>query len=173
MALKKKTQNPLATPGGGAKGGSTGTGGSVRVKPGGVRPPKPKPAKPSGPTMRSTAKDKPLTKKEQAAGNKRGLKAAKGGSLAPAGYGPDYARRAALKEYKAAKYPMTGAQMDSLKKAKEVMSGPGPKNVLSKSGRSVKNPNSKEPKSNPRKPLLTRITRRGGGGMGAGSVKNK
>lgn len=142
MAIRPKKQTPSnkgETGGGAPRGGASG---NVRVIRGGSVAPRPKPVtkgtQKSGPTMRSTAKDKPLTARESATGNKRGLKAATGKSLAPKGYGPDTARREALKEYKAAKYPMTGAQMDSLKRANETMSKPGPTNIVSRSGRTAR-----------------------------------
>lgn len=147
MAIRPKKQTPSnkgETGGGAPRGGASG---NVRIIRGGSVAPKPKPAPKSGPTMRSTAKDKPLTAREKAAGNKRGLKAAQGKSLAPKGYQPDAAGRAMAKNY--AKYgdsigPMTlkeGARrVDARRATPEVANGymaSAPKNVISRSGRTA------------------------------------
>jgi hypothetical protein len=78
--------------------------------------------------------------KTAAAANARGLKAAQGPSMAPKGYTVDDARRTALNTIKQAKFPMTGAQMDTIRQLQTMLKNtPAPKNTVSKSGKTAKN----------------------------------
>jgi hypothetical protein len=82
--------------------------------------------------------------KAAAAANARGLKAAQGPSMAPKGYTVDDARREALNTIRKAKYPMTGAQMDTIKQLQTMLKNtPAPTNIVSKSGKKVINPKAK------------------------------
>ena len=70
--------------------------------------------------------------------NARGLKAAQGPSLAPKGYGPDYARRQAQQYLDATIKtwgPSNARMLAGTAEAMKVAKGPGPVNVISKSGR--------------------------------------
>lgn len=93
-----------------------------------------------------TAIKKAATKKaaavaaKKAAASARGLKAAKGPSMAPKGYTADTARREALLEARKIKYPMGSYTMSLLKQAQAVSKGAAPKNVISKSGRVANTP---------------------------------
>lgn len=150
----------------GIGGGALGSTGNVRVVRGKKTTPRPKSSVPKekqkkGPTMRSTAKDKPLTAKEKTAGNKRGLKKATGKSLYPKNYGPDSVARTKIQESipkpgkTQSRYDLVGRYEVSRKRAAADSAS-----RYDMGTPEYKVPSNKTPKSNPRKPLLPRLKKK-------------
>lgn len=89
----------------------------------------------------SAAMKKKAAAAKAAKANARGLKAAQGPSMAPKGYTADEARRTALAKVQVARkvpynQPATYSYSD-LKKLQDIIQGPAPKNIVSKSGRTA------------------------------------
>jgi hypothetical protein len=83
---------------------------------------------------------KKVAAKKDAAASARGLKAAKGPSMAPKGYTADSARRAAVLAAKkmAPEGYLPREFVNELAKLQKIMLAPAPKNIVSKSGMTAK-----------------------------------
>jgi hypothetical protein len=81
---------------------------------------------------------KAVTKKKSAAANKKGLKAANKGSMAPKGYKTDADRRKALMTIRSTEKSFGKGSANRFKDSSEALATiakPAPKNAISKSGR--------------------------------------
>lgn len=76
----------------------------------------------------------------------KGLKAAQGPSMAPKGYTADDARRIAMAAIQADRklpYKAGGISYSEIRKLHQIVQGPAPKNIVSKSGNKVIKPKAK------------------------------
>jgi hypothetical protein len=93
----------------------------------------------------SAAMKKKAAAKKAAKANARGLKAAQGPSMAPKGYTADEARRAAMIAKKSMALDPESLlfpkqYVNELARLQKIVYGPGPTNVVSKSGRKANTP---------------------------------